>query len=883
MDRSVRASSAPLFGNKIRIDTPDDEDRDRPRPKPPPRSPGFVNNDNSLGRVEYQNNKRSMCELKELAWTSPPNGTATKPTFPEGKATASGGRRGILEQIGANGSVPSEPLKRLFRLNRSATTSDLTREDIPRRCMEIASKHSSGGRKYMEIVMNPKLYDLKNPSTYKVNFEEVKPKGKSRKWIYRKSQARTDLDAVADNGPRQVSHLSSDSGDYCKKVMDEYPHLILGREICDPAKAVTNQANTGYSPSKGIPKPELGVQDFAAATLAIAQARARGSSLGQVSGSPERLAPQSRQRESPIRKHGNHTARRRTSSKGPYSVPIKFQLRPQRTSLPKTPRTSLDEPVTLKDTSPVGNGTAKSSPTKSGSSTVDDGQSDAESVKIMNAQSAEFMKGQGAFAYHSRGSLKPPKPGPAPTRALPSLPEGHDGLTPKSIKVETKSLLPTCSPSASGSSPKQKTPKSPPKGHRYRLSPVKNNVPADSRIRLELKPSPNFTEEFPQPPSSAVSISPKMSSDAAPRRRNREVDVTDIVGGRSFELPSIGDTTISLRAGDDRKKSSGVNVSPTSAVTEGSNNPIQRSKDAEKDNLYLPWQESRVDRVKALKARDIERLRDRQNSAAGQERDDEKPHSPAKEYDRNPENTDPSDRKQSSASQASSSAQNVKNPRSSDQPSSSKGNRASIISTKNDFSPIITVAEQTPYFNSYPPRSSSIPNSTAYNINGYLPDHTQPSQTFKSNGNFHGPHPQYSSHSSYAQSPLPNRNPNYSSTTHINPPSDIEARLEARIAAMEKRNLLLERAFLAVIDASSGFSSGYSLGLGVGGARGSGMAGGDEVNGYGRRAGVGRREEESGGRDSERMSAASEVLAPLAGRVDAMLVAMQGGRGGEGG
>ena len=61
-------------------------------------------------------------------------------------------------------------------------------------------------------------------------------------------------------------------------------------------------------------------------------------------------------------------------------------------------------------------------------SIVDDGQSDVGSIEIMNAQSAEIVRASGVAGFYSRSTVKLPKPGPAPTRALPSLPEGHDGL-----------------------------------------------------------------------------------------------------------------------------------------------------------------------------------------------------------------------------------------------------------------------------------------------------------------------------------------------------------------------------------------------------------------------------------------------------------------------
>ncbi|KAL8751281.1 MAG: hypothetical protein Q9199_006529, partial [Rusavskia elegans] len=855
MDRSVRSSSAPLSGRTMidGISALHTSVNGANEKSMLPRSPGYFPSDNSLARLEFQDCKRSTDQLKELARTTPPDEMATKPTFTERKATAdltrsdSGRRRRIREQIGGGGSHPQTPLKRLFRLNRSATTSDLSGESRPRGSMEVASKHSSGGRKYLKIAINPKMYDLENPSTYKVNFEDLSAKGKSHKWIYRKSRA--DLDPDPGNEGGHISHISGENDDQGKEVTDL--NLNLGSDRYDPARAVTNPASKGYSPSKGIPKvPEHGLQDFAAATLATAQARARAASSGCLFRSPERPGTQ---RESPIRKHGHHVARRRTSSKGPYSVPIRFHLRPQRTSLPKTPRTSLDEPATGKDSALVAvKGTAaqssssspvspvspiESSPAKSGRSFIDECQSDAESGQIMNAQRAEFIHGQGAYAYHPSSSCQPPKPGPAPTRALPSLPEGcNDGATPKSTTgklSENKNVLPSESPAGCGSSPKQQQkhpPESPPKkGHRYRLSPVKNNVPSESRI---LKPSPTFTEVFPQPPTSNTLLARESSDPISPRTRNpdRELDGSTLVTtGRCLELSTSSSNSnnangvIPRPVTDDRKTVNGVD-GPSSSAQECVNHSVQRSKDADKDNLYIPWHESRVDRVKALKLRDVERLRARQNSAEVQRRDDgdQTSQAPGKERDQNHPDT-------KLASQPSPAQSNKRL----DSGKSEKRNKGSLVSTKNDFSPIIVVAEQRPCPAAavndpqypYPSLndnnndcSTAGPTTNGHQLHpNHHDEHTYPSRshTVKPNSILHPPpppnHQQHPSASSSSYRPLsPPVQTNSYHPPLTNPPSDISTRLEARLAAMEKKNILLERMFLAVIDASSGFSSAFA-------------------------------------------------------------------------
>ena len=921
MDCSVRSSCAPLSGRTIIDGTSAIHASENGANEKTmlPRSPGYLPFDKSAGRLEFQDSKRSIDELKELARTSPPDQMATKPTFTERKAMAdltrshSGRRRRILEQIGGGGGHAQKPLRRLFRLNRSATTSDLKGEGATgrsveltakgeelaraRECLRIASKHSSGGYKYTKIAISPKMYKNQTPSTYQVNFLESKAKGKSHNWIYRKSQPDANLDGDANGATGHISHSSKEKG-YGQEVMDEFPHLIVGSEINDPAKSVTNPASNGYSPSKGIPQlPEHGLRDFTAATLATAQARARAGSKGHLFRSPERQGAQSRQRESPIRKHGKHFARRRPSSKGPHSIPIKFQLRPQRASFPKTPRTSFDEPIAPKVSPPdVVRVTAaqavscssvspiESSPAKSGRSFIDDCHSDAESGTIMNAQRAEFIQGQGAYAYHHPSSSRqPPKPGPAPTRALPSLPEGHDSSSPKSRvgkRSEDKNVLPSETPSGSGSSPKQQKspPKSPPKrGHRYRLSPVKNTVPSDSRV---LKPSPTFTEVFPQPPSSSTSLARKSSEAISPRTRTRPYDGGGVVTtGRALDLstsPSnfnTADAATPQPSTADLKSVNGGNSSSSSAFVrpDGRDQKSQDDTDAERDNLYMPWHESRVERVRALKIRDMERARQGSVDFQRQRNDEEKigltP--PARERGgtlvgeeiKHPERVSSLSAKGMEKDHHSSPVQ-----RASD---TEKGNKRPFVGGKMEFSPIIVVAEQPPcptavvnepsFSDSHHiSRHSHHHQSTHNNHNHINPSHTH---NVKPNGILRPHHP--SSSSSYRptsphnpHNPMDNRYSNSTSSLPVPPTNEISA-LETRLAAMEKKNILLERAFMAVIDASCGFGGRNSGGMGgrdsVIGERGSGYL--------------------SDGRERERMSAESEgdKVDVLSGRVDEML------------
>ena len=890
MDLEVRASSAPIFNSEglngvtALSNVLGDKASEQLKAKLPPRSAGYLNHDNSPGRLEFQDSKRSMDELKEFARTTPPEHVSSQPIHGDTSTahscqTDSERRLRVLKHITDSRSLPSKPLGRLlYRLSRSATTSDLSHDGIPRGSIEIASKKSSGGRKYMKIALNPKFYESENPSTYKINFQEVKAKGEAQKWIRHKSKTQGALEANTSESSAQGQHPSDDTDKYWKRVKNKYPHLILGSAFSEPAKSVHNEANNGYSPIKGIPRvpePELdlNLQDFTVAALGIDEARTRHD--GQVSTSPEKGISGFRQPGLAVQNHGNHAGRRRASSKGPYSVPIKFQMRPQRASLPKTPRTSLDEPATLKDSSPMVNGKAKASSTLSGNDSVaTDGQSDAESAEIMNAQSAEFIRGQGTFGYQSRTSQKPPRSGPAPTRALPSLPEGRDNTTPKSTKAGKGEPSASVSQSVLSNSPKRKTPRSPPKGHRYRLSPVKNNICKDASTLVELKPNPSFSEEFPQPPRSLIPAAPIHCPVAALPHQTQEVDVNQAIVDLQEESSDLIHT-VPVYHDDNYQGAINDLDAPQSVCCQSQSPhidiPTQPSTDPDKDNLYLPWQESRVERVRALKHRDMERLRSHQEKVISPK--------PEKEIIDAQVGVN-TQAKVTIACEKNSSEERVLSTRSTNENQApariglGQKERYSSVETQNTFSPIITVAEQPPCLpnNSHPDSSYSYPSveDNTTRLNGKSHDSTY---SLPSRMDGHPPsHLHLPSRGSPSPHPKIHRIPSYSSATagrqehsSSRPNSHISITdVEARIASLEKKNLLLERAFMAVIDATS---SGFSLASRL---HGRDVCGGFERDSYP------SFEEEV---ERRRASAASEVLAPLVGKVEGMLMAMQGGRG----
>ncbi len=146
-------------------------------------------------------------------------------------------------------------------------------------------------------------------------------------------------------------------------------------------------------------------------------------------------------------------------------------------------------------------------------SIVDDGQSDVGSIEIMNAQSAEIVRVPGVAGLYARGAAKLPKPGPAPTRALPSLPEGHDGPGGVLGRVNGGSQSRMGTESALERSPVKLPPSSP--NGKYRYSPCKSPAPKPLAMPVEPVGAPDNRQN-----ASDLSTAVPSSTSAIQGRRN---------------------------------------------------------------------------------------------------------------------------------------------------------------------------------------------------------------------------------------------------------------------------------------------------------------------------------------------------------------------------
>ena len=417
------------------------------------------------------------------------------------------------------------------------------------------------------------------------------------------------------------------------------------------------------------------------------------------------------------------------------------------------PLLMTQEQVSGTKTSPVSNYHSKAPSVVSAESTAEDIQSDASSGVVSKAQSAVFVK-------------VPPQPGPAPLTPLPSLPEGHDNFVPITPRVSQSSQR---SASLENSPPKVPPPKSPARSQ-YKLYPSVNSSPSKrpgSPIRM----------------NAATDLEQVMAQPSSPLRSKR----------RGISFPRSDHLPTSMSAGT-------------------------------LDELEQ-WKKERAENTRQKKLRDLARIRSHkatieevkhatQNVVNGEECHEGVVELPSPMNASNPalfpreHSIQPSQVSNLSAT------------------TTLQHRDSSTLSQK--LSPIIVVAEQEPI-----PSAQRAPSQKTQLSRSSIDEHPR---GLKTNGFYpvpphlasptlQGPEDEnkvrpVSSHSLPAPRPFASRvpsphlsplsrGPSHHSTHHT---STHEVRgLEERLCAMEKKNVMLERAFLAVLHTSAAY--GGSLGL----------------------------------------------------------------------
>ena len=629
------------------------------------------------------------------------------------------------------------------------------------------------GRKYAQIGLDDKqMYEVGNSSTYQINHRKqpVTLATAGSLNCKMKGKPTVSIEKLVDPAP-QLEIVN----DYGLGISKEWPpELLESGETKLQQEAVTETRNRFPSPPISTPKHGTGprVRDFASSRLNEPPGMQAPSFIRQPSPIlkvPHDASSWTHSHVSAVYKSTlNINGTRAHTSQNLDPVPIRTQVRLQ-ASPTKTPRRSRQKSSLDMVASPILRGHSKTaSMLSTNDSTVDDVQSDAESAVVLEAQSAEFVRAQGAAGYYN-GSVKPPKPGPAPTRALPSLPEGYDGSTMVQRGSIDSGQGRMSLESGPGGSPKKIPPKSPARRYGY------------------LPPSTVA--------SRGASSSPWKSMDSETKQEPSQIPIMEQPMSSSPLLPP----------------NDLLPKPPSPAALEQRQNHRTRS-------------------TKALKMRDLERLKACRSATSPAVLPDAKPMD--QQDDRKEIVFLPSTRYNAKPSSAGQRPQASHFSDLSAETSQQDGKHKPAY----DFSPVVVIAEQEPIVN----REPSLCDSKQAASGSNLPLPSQPPNSPASLPTTLPlqfpipPLPSLESHTApprgittdplleLAFDPLTHR----ISMSH----ADLEARLESRISALEKKNVLLEKAILAVLNMSDTFN--IQPPVPSGGDRSSGLSGASSLPGW---------------------------------------------------
>lgn len=387
-------------------------------------------------------------------------------------------RKRITDLLAKPALLSSKQVKQML-LSRRSLSPHRSGQSFPTPlAKDVAPRTTKDGKKYLQIATSSSMYECGNPSVYQVNHRQ----------------------AVSGADPPLGSLDNIDP--YYLGITEEYPHLII--DECEGRQsrgAGLGRRSESLLPALPVPYSD-GPQDYETA------AADHLPKISDVGGLAERqTSPMSKARiygpkvnRSPVR-----VSRRKAPSRplslevkppAPLALPARSKTQPS-----KTPRNSFEGPQKEVEASPTPYVCPKAPSIQSTDNSIaDDAQSEASVGIVSMAQSAEVVRA----GYYNSGAPKFPKPGPAPTGALPSLPEGLD---PK-INVGYPPYIGNSTGYSLQHSPTKSTTRSPGKRNRYR--PLDDAVNEDTArlLRMQTKSKPKHISQSP-----ATGVSPKSSVD----------------------------------------------------------------------------------------------------------------------------------------------------------------------------------------------------------------------------------------------------------------------------------------------------------------------------------------------------------------------------------
>ena len=443
-----------------------------------PRSPGFTA-ERRLPTDDFTD-IRNLHAIKDLLQEDPSSLIRTD----------SKRRKRITDLLAKPAHLSSKQVKQMLLSRRSLSPHPSVQSFPTPLAKDVAPRTTKDGKKYLQIATSQSMYGCGNPSVYQVNHRQAAP------------ASDTPASHKLSGGDPPLGSLDN-IDPYYLGITEEYPHLIIDE---GEGRQSRGAGLGGHSESLLPAMPVLysdGPQDIGTAAAADHLPK-----INDVGGLAERqTSPVSKARiygpkvnRSPVRVATNKAHNRPLTLGVRPPAPLALPAR-SKAQTSKTPRNSLEDPKKEVQGSPNPYAGPRAPFIQSTvNSIADDAQSEASVGIISMAQSAEVVRA----GYYNSGALKFPKPGPAPTGALPSLPEGLDS---KTSLVHLPSIGNSTGHSLQNSPTKSLT-RSPGKRNRYR--PLDDAVDEDTArlLRMQTRSKPRHVSQLP-----ATGVSPKSSVD----------------------------------------------------------------------------------------------------------------------------------------------------------------------------------------------------------------------------------------------------------------------------------------------------------------------------------------------------------------------------------
>lgn len=401
--------------------------------------------------------------------------------------------RSGMRQLRRSMEGSGQQKERHGRLSRNTARNIATRESR-------GGKELKGGKKYIQIAVDPKemlAWDQNNVDANMVNLRK-KYEGEKIESDQLVGWSGVTTQAIEEASTLPTMEPMRDMDDYDLGVPDVFPQSITGsgkpKTRREPETMTKEKDSHAAKLKTKYPTPrhdmEPNGRDFATNGSAISSVLVPSSA---TCSSPFVMAsdctpPATSAHDVPlsIRNNVGESGSRAPTSKSQQlspPVPASIPSRPI-AATPKSPLHLAQNSTELKKSSSIDRQSKAPSVLSANESIPESVQSDTDSGVITKAQSVEFVRAQGAAGYYSGVPRKPLKPGPAPTRALPSLPEAYDGPTAAVGRPHNSTQSRGSIESALRRSPSKVPSNSPSKG-RYQYSPMKTTVPKPTAIVLD--------------------------------------------------------------------------------------------------------------------------------------------------------------------------------------------------------------------------------------------------------------------------------------------------------------------------------------------------------------------------------------------------------------